>query len=57
MPLEWGAAPEQVIVPEPIRHVFWKQVLKGDFLDVVFDCPFEMHELMEDNDIADAIFE
>lgn len=57
VPLEWGAAPEQVIVPEPIRHVFWKQVLKGDFLDTVFDCPFEMHELIEDTDIADAVFE
>lgn len=57
VPLEWGAAPEQLIVPEPIHHVFWKQIIKGDFLDAVFDCPFEMHELIEDNDIADAVFE
>lgn len=57
VPLEWGAAPEQLIVPEPIHHVFWKQIIKGDFLDAVFDCPFEMHELIENNDIADAVFE
>ena len=57
MPLEWGAAPEQVIVPEPIHHVFWKQIIKGDFLDAIFDCPFEMHELIENTDIANAIFE
>lgn len=57
VPLEWGAAPEQVVVPEPIHHVFWKQIVKGDFLDAVFDCPFEMHELIEDADIADAVFE
>ena len=57
VPLEWGAAPEQVIVPEPIGHVFWQQIIKGDFLDAIFDCPFEMHELMEDDDIADAVSE
>lgn len=57
VPLEWGAAPEQVIVPEPIQHVFWQQIIKGDFLDAVFDCPFEMHKLIEDDDIADAVSE
>ena len=57
VPLEWGAAPEQIIVPEPIRHVFWQQIIKGDFLDAVFNCPFEMHEQIEDADIANAIFE
>ena len=56
VPLEWGAAPENIIVPEPIQHVFWKQILKGEFLDAIFDCPFEMHELIEDADIADAVF-
>lgn len=56
VPLEWGATPENIIVPEPIQHVFWKQIVKGDFLDAVFDCPFEMHELIEDADIADAVF-
>ena len=57
VPLEWGAAPEQVIVPKPIQHIFWKQIIKGDILDAIFDCPFEMHELIENTDIANAIFE
>ena len=57
VPLEWGATPENIIVPEPIQHVFWKQIVKGDFLDTVFDCPFEMHELIEDADIAYAVSE
>ena len=55
IPLEWGAAPEEVILPEPIQSVFWKQITKGEFLDTIFDCPFEMHELVEDTDIATAI--
>lgn len=57
IPLEWGAAPEEVILPEPIQNVFWKQITKGEFLDTIFDCPFEMHELVEDSDIAKSINE
>ena len=57
IPLEWGAAPEEVILPEPIQSVFWKQITKGEFLDTIFDCPFEMHELVEDFDIAKSICE
>ena len=57
VPLEWGAAPEEVILPKPIQSVFWKQITKGEFLDTIFDCPFEMHELVEDFDIAKSICE
>lgn len=57
IPLEWGAAPEEVILPEPIQSVFWKQITKGEFLDAIFDCPFEMQELVEDFDIAKSIHE
>ncbi len=57
IPLEWGAAPEEVILPEPIQSVFWKRITKGEFLDTIFDCPFEMQELVEDIDIAQSIHE
>ncbi len=30
--------------------------MKGDFLDAIYDCPFEMHELVTDEDISKAIF-
>ena len=33
VPLEWGASPEQIIIPDPLQHVYWKQILKGEFLD------------------------
>lgn len=57
IPLEWGAAPEEVILPEPIQSVFWKRITKGEFPDTIFDCPFEMQELVEDIDIAQSIHE
>lgn len=33
-----------IVIPEPLNHVWWRQLLSGDFLDVIFDCPYEMHE-------------
>lgn len=56
VPLEWGMSPDEIVIPAPIRHVFGKQILKGDFLDAIYDCPFEMHELVTDVDISKAIF-
>ena len=40
------------ILPNPAVHVFWRQLMRGDFVDVIFDCPYEMHELVEDIDIS-----
>lgn len=57
VPLEWGMSPDEIVISVPIRHVFWKQIMKGDFLDAIYDCPFEMHELVTDEDISRAIFE
>ena len=56
VPLEWGMSPDEIVISAPIRHVFWKQLLKGDFLDAIYDCPFEMHELVTNEDISKAIF-
>jgi hypothetical protein len=33
-----------VVIPEP-ELVWWRQQLSGSFLDVIFDCPYEIHEL------------
>ncbi|MEA4954678.1 MAG: hypothetical protein VB096_04060 [Pseudoflavonifractor sp.] len=40
------------ILPNPAGHVFWRQLMRGDFLDIIFDCPYELHELVEDMDIS-----
>ena len=56
VPLEWGMSPDEIVIPAPIQHVYQKQIQKGDFLDAVFNCPFEMHELVTDADISKAIF-
>lgn len=54
IPLEWGS-PVDVVIPVPTGYASWHQVLKGDFLDVIFDCPYEIHHLVEDEDISELI--
>lgn len=55
VPLEWGMSPDEIVIPAPIQHVFWKQIMKGDFLDAIYNCPFELHEIVTDADISKAI--
>lgn len=56
VPLEWGMSPDEIVIPAPIQHVFWKQIMKGDFIDAIYNCPFEMHELVTDGDISKLIY-
>lgn len=56
VPLEWGMSPDEIVIPAPIQHVFWRQIMKGDFIDAIYNCPFEMHELVTDEDISKVIF-
>lgn len=56
VPLEWGISPDEIVIPAPIQHVFWRQIMKGNFIDAIYNCPFEMHELVTDEDISKAIF-
>ena len=56
VPLEWGMSQDEILIHAPIHHVYWKQILKGEFLDAIYNCPFEMHELVADADISKAVF-
>ena len=39
----------------PIHSVYWQQMMQGEFLEAIFDCPYELHELVTDNDISDIL--
>lgn len=56
IPLEWGMAKDGVTFPRP-ESAAAHQAQRGDFLDIIYDCPFEMHELVEDADISKLIFQ
>jgi len=42
-----------IIIPQPIGHQYWRELLSGNFLDVIHDCPHELHELTASRPIYD----
>lgn len=42
-----------IIIPRPINHVWWRQMLGGNFLDVIHDCPHEIQELTSSHPVYD----
>lgn len=51
-PLMPAAVPGNAVIPIPHDLVFWRQMMTGNFLDVIYACPYEMHELVEDRDVS-----
>ena len=43
------------VIPPPIGYRFWKQLMSGNFLDVIFDCPYDMHELTSCRTISELV--
>ena len=50
-------APLAIVIPDPIDYSYWRQLMKGDFIDIIFNCPFEMHESLADEDYSKIIYE
>lgn len=55
VPLEFQAVPEPRIVPLWMNDPEYRQLCSGFFLDILFDCPYEMHELTADEFISNMI--
>jgi len=43
------------IIPSPIGHRLWKQMLNGNFLDVIFDCPYDIQDLITNRIIFELV--
>ena len=44
LPLDFGAVKEGLIFP--VNSVLDKQIQEGDFIDFIFYCPYQIHELV-----------
>ena len=38
--------------PPPINHRLWRQLMSGDFLETIFDCPYEIDELVSSKGVS-----
>lgn len=50
-------APLSIVIPAPINHAYWRQLMKGDFIDIISNCPYEMHNSLPDEDYSKIIYE
>ena len=55
VPLEFQAVPEPRIVPVWMNDPEYRQLCSGFFLDILFDCTYEMHELTANEFISDMV--
>ena len=42
--LDWELTEKDVFIPQPIARVYYRQEIKGNFLDTIYDCPHELPE-------------
>lgn len=48
IPLDYGKAMDGAIFPAFFMEPKWRQLMSGNYLDLIYDCPFEMDELTAD---------
>jgi hypothetical protein len=52
IPLDYGASANGLYFPDYLNDVLEKQICKGEFLDVIFNCPYDIHELVADDSLC-----
>lgn len=50
-------APLAIVIPAPINHAYWRQLMKGDYIDIISNCPYEMHNSLSDKDYSKIIYD
>ncbi len=57
IPLEYGASFDARWFPDALNSMLEKQNRRGDFLDAIFCCPYEIHELVTEEYISNIFLE
>ena len=55
IPIETYATNDETIFPLSLGAVLYRQITKGEFVDAIFNCPCEIHELTGDAYMSDAL--
>lgn len=56
IPLEYGASADARCFHDVLNGMLEKQNRKGDFLDAIFCCPYEINELVTEEYISEILF-
>ena len=57
IPLDYGAIEDGLYFPDTLNDVLSRQERKGDFIDSIFYCPYDIHELVTDEDMSNILRE
>ena len=57
VPLDYGASANKLFFPDMLNDVLEKQLRKGDFLDAIFYCPYDIHELVTEEYLSKILWE
>ena len=57
IPLEYGAAEDGLCFPSYHNNAFGQQRQKGEFLDTIYNCPYDIHELVPEAYLSRALRE
>jgi len=56
LPLDYKARSDAAVIPQYYMNPAVRQLSRGNFLDVIFDCPYDMHELTADRVISKSLY-
>ena len=57
VPLDYGASANELYFPDTLNDVLEKLIRKGDFIDAIFDCPHDIHELVTEEYLSKILRE
>ncbi|NBH73877.1 hypothetical protein D3Z51_18090 [Clostridiaceae bacterium] len=57
VPLDYGASANELFFPDTLNDVLERQIRKGDFIDAIFYCPYDIHELVTEEYLSKTLLE
>ena len=57
VPLDYGASADALYFPDSLNSVIEKQIRKGDFIDAIFYCPYDIHQLVTEEYLSEILQE
>ena len=57
IPLDYGASTDALCFPDSLNSVIEKQIRKGDFIDAIFYCPYDIHQLVTEEYLSEILRE
>lgn len=57
VPFDYGASANELFFPDTLNDVLEKQLRNGDFIDAIFYCPYDIHELVTEEYLSRILWE